>query len=409
MQNKTYILKNGIWEEIVNLNKNIALPQLCTPNREYIVMLDCGRKYFTPSWIKSLIDYMSELGYNSLQLHFSEEMGFRIESKLYPWLAGSSIKLCVRKLGQIDIDEGKYLTQKEVLDICCYAKTKSIEIIPSFDSPGHIDYILTKYEEHYGKNNTIRNYYHPRQTTIDKMGDLYNQPISNNSMDLSNESARSFMKSLIYEMANLFRMGGCTKFDIGGDELLAVGKPIPSGDSRWLELLHWDDYAVKKLGTNAVAMDLYVDWMNTLNRMLKNLGFTNVRMWNDVYGIEGSTKTNWKKVVTLDKDIEFLWWVANPASSLSLSDAINSGFKLINCVQNNNYFVLTPNYIQPTVNSYLEHDSTNFGNASINYMDSAVKGTMFCIWCDNPVQMSETEIYNAIIPLIRSKIQKKEK
>ncbi|MBO4933336.1 MAG: family 20 glycosylhydrolase, partial [Clostridia bacterium] len=55
---------------------------------ERSVSLDCGRKYYTVDWIKQLIREMSWNNMNALALHFSEEMGFGIESKTYPWLAG---------------------------------------------------------------------------------------------------------------------------------------------------------------------------------------------------------------------------------------------------------------------------------------------------------------------------------
>lgn len=48
-------------------------------NFDRIVHLDMGRKYFTPEWIKSLIDEMAKLGYNQLELDFgnSETGQFR--------------------------------------------------------------------------------------------------------------------------------------------------------------------------------------------------------------------------------------------------------------------------------------------------------------------------------------------
>ena len=410
MANKTHVLHNGSWTEVINLNSQTALPEVCVPTRDYIMHLDCGRKYFTPAWIKSLIDELASLGYNALQLHFSEEMGFRIESKLYPWLAGSYISLCVRQLGQTDPDEGKYLTQDEVIDICEYAAEAEIEIIPSFDTFGHCDYIITKYEEYYGIENTIRNYYSPRQSTIQSMGSSYTGPISNKSIDPTNEVARAFLKSLVVEMATLFRKCGCTRWDIGADELLAVGKPLPSGPIRWAELTHWDAYAKKKFHSqSARAMDVYVDWINEINRLLKNMGYEKTYIWNDVYGIESVNGTTvWNKVITLDKDVEFMWWQRNGQYSITLDNAIKAGYKVINCDSSQNYYVLTPNYTQPTVNSYVEHDATNFGNYSRHPYDSAVVGTMFCVWCDNPVGMTETQIMTNIIPLLAKKIQRKE-
>ncbi|MDO4595345.1 MAG: family 20 glycosylhydrolase [Tissierellia bacterium] len=43
-----------------------------------------GRKYFAKEWIIQLIREMSYMKLNALQLHFSENKGFRIESEVDP-------------------------------------------------------------------------------------------------------------------------------------------------------------------------------------------------------------------------------------------------------------------------------------------------------------------------------------
>lgn len=51
-----------------------------TPDtKERTVHLDCGRKYFTKEWICNYIREMSWMGYNALELHFSEDGGFRVD------------------------------------------------------------------------------------------------------------------------------------------------------------------------------------------------------------------------------------------------------------------------------------------------------------------------------------------
>ena len=60
-----------------------------------IFMLDCARKYLTPDWIKKLIGEIADVGYNAIIIHFSEEMGMRLESRRYPWLAGGDHNLAV--------------------------------------------------------------------------------------------------------------------------------------------------------------------------------------------------------------------------------------------------------------------------------------------------------------------------
>lgn len=61
---------------------------------ERIFMLDCARKYFTPGWVKRLIDEISAAGFNVINVHFTDEVGHRLESKKFPRLAGGDHTLC---------------------------------------------------------------------------------------------------------------------------------------------------------------------------------------------------------------------------------------------------------------------------------------------------------------------------
>ena len=126
---------------------------------ERIFMLDCGRKYYTPAWIKRLILALKEAGYNAISIHFSEDMGMRLESKVYPWLAGGDHTLCVYDAANgIAEEDGKYITQDEMADIVRFAQANGLDVIPSLDSPGHMNYVVKKYNEHFKTD--IGNYFH---------------------------------------------------------------------------------------------------------------------------------------------------------------------------------------------------------------------------------------------------------
>lgn len=53
--------------------------------------LECARKFFTKDWIISLIKDLSWQKYNSIQLHFSENEGFRLQSDTLKQLMASSM------------------------------------------------------------------------------------------------------------------------------------------------------------------------------------------------------------------------------------------------------------------------------------------------------------------------------
>ena len=63
--------------------------------KERIFFVDCARKYYTPEWMKKLMRTVRDAGFNVFYLHFSEDIGLRLESKQYPWLAGGDHTLCV--------------------------------------------------------------------------------------------------------------------------------------------------------------------------------------------------------------------------------------------------------------------------------------------------------------------------
>lgn len=308
------------------------------PERAFF--LDCGRKYYSPEWIKDMIREISWSNMNAIYLHFSEEMGFRLESKTYPWLAGGDNTLCIggAALGVAE-DNGKYITQDEMREIAAVAKLYHVEIIPSLDSPGHMNYAVKKYNAKYGTD--IGNYYHYKGKTaiVQGSGPDAAQKDYSRGIDISNTEAVTFAKNLYAEYAAFFKKLGCTKFDIGGDELLGWGTSIDSV-SKWKQLDHWKTYAQKRSGnSNAVAYDAFMYYMNDIYDLVKSYGYTSIRMWND--DALRSADTGWNQVVTLNSNIEIQYWtpIANSRTNNILT-YLNAGYKAYNFLNDYNYYVL---------------------------------------------------------------------
>lgn len=373
---------------------------------ERALSLDCGRKYYTVDWIKNMIKEMSWSNMNALVLHFSEEMGVGIESKTYPWLAGRDGTLCVS--AEIETDN-RYLTQDEVRQIGEVAKLYHVELIPSFDSPGHLNYAVKKYNEYYGTD--IGNYFHYNGKIAIVQGSR-NKNYSR-GIDISNEDAVKFIRTLITEYGNLFRELGCTKFDIGGDELLGWGSAVvpTTTASRWQQLDHWKEYAIERSGSSdAVAYDGFMYYMNDLYDLVSCLGYTSVRMWND--DALRSADTGWKQVVTLNKKIEILYWT--PSANNSNNNVwtyLNAGYKVHNYLNEYNYYVLGsggyPKTNQKAIyegwNPYVfDPDSSAAGGRNVTVGNTNVKGSAFCIWCDNPAAETESSVWANTLPMLRA-------
>ncbi len=363
--------------------------------RERALMLDCGRKYFTPGWICALLREMAGLGLNALILHFSEDMGCRLESARYPWLAGSDARLCVVR-GIVDADEGKYLSRDELRAIAAEAARLGIELIPSFDSPGHMNYIVDRAKTHLGVD------FGNRFVTAAGTGTVYGSDgASCRGVDLSRADAREFVFALVEDYAAFFRELGCTKFDIGGDELLGWGRAPDASLPKWQQLDSWRDYAVRETGNpDATAYDCFLGYMNALERRLRGMGYVGVRMWND--DAYRTSDTGHKGAVTLSPTIDIAYWT-NDANGGRNTPAtyLAGGHGLYNCLNTYNYFVLKAGLIYPGANPAsiaAEWSPCRMGEHEVE--PSRVKGSAFCIWCDDPSQMDEARMMDEVRPIL---------
>ena len=148
--------------------------------------VDCARKYISKDWFIRQIREMSYMKINTLQMHFSENLGFRIECETDP-----------------SIVSDQYLTKEEVREIIKEANKYGIKVIPSLDSPGHVDQILKA---------------HPEYGQISNTGEHYKS-----GLDITNPEAVEYIRSLYLEYMELFE--GCTDFHIGGDEYMEFDRP----------------------------------------------------------------------------------------------------------------------------------------------------------------------------------------
>ena len=89
------------------------------------LMLDPARHFLPVDDVKLFIDQMVRYKFNILQLHLTDDQGWRIEIKKHAQLA-----------------DKKHYTQEQILDLIRYAAERNVEIIPELDIPGHTTAIL---------------------------------------------------------------------------------------------------------------------------------------------------------------------------------------------------------------------------------------------------------------------------
>ena len=177
--------------------------------KKKVISIDAGRKYFSPDQIKEIIDEASKTGYTDLHLLVGndglrfvlDDMFLQVGDTSY---SSQAVKEAVEKGTKAYYDDpnGTALTQAQMDDILAYAKSKNIGVIPTINSPGHMDAILTAMEQ-LGIENPHFNYFGTKK--------------SERTVDLDNQKALDFTKALVDKYAAYFS-GKTEIFNIGLDE-----------------------------------------------------------------------------------------------------------------------------------------------------------------------------------------------
>ena len=379
--------------------------------KERIFFLDCGRKYYTPEWIKKLMLTVKEEGFNTFYIHFAEDIGHRLESKQYPFLAGGDSTLCVHgTVNGVPGDDDKYYTQEVMAELVRFAQANGLEVVPSFDSPGHMNYAVKKYNAHFGAN--ISNYFHKNGRVelvhgSSRTGEAAQLNYSR-GIDLSNEEAVTFAKNLYREYGLFFRSLGCTKFDIGGDELLGFGETIDESLSKWQNLEHWDAAAKARTGDEkAVAYDLFVLYVNELCDMLRAMGYESIRMWND--DAYRDFDTDYTGVVKIDPELVIQYWSKNAnGGKNTVGVYLEHGHKVLNFISYYTYYVVgigsyygvPAEQVEREWDAYLFDQDTPENNPTAPH--EGVLGGGYCLWSDLPARETEDEVFAHVLPFIKA-------
>ena len=423
-----------------------------TPDaEERTVMLDCGRMYYTADWIKNFIREMAYMGYNSFEMHFAEDQGFRIDiwdekyftspnGNDFSWVSGGMVGSWVPDAYQSYSNVGKYLTAKEVVEILEVAKQYQIDVIPSFDTPMHTQYMRRMWAAHVGgdvaselgnrytvnKNFSfvyngnkyssagITNLSTGKTTAYDGSINVWNNIMVKNDsgvrsgtkvIDVTNAVGRNLMLAMIEDFAAFFKQYGCTDFNICADEVA------------FYKLDYAKTYAQNVLGiTNGSKYDTFTHYVNEATNMLQDKYGYNVRIFSDFVDRKGSG--DYLQNLTFDKELEIVYWTlpetwGSSTTIKNVSHFVNNNYKIYNAVENYCYYVLALcegqddrggvrsnwanisekdvwNYWNPTVFTHRSKGTTNVVSAD------AVAGGYFLIWCDYGAMNTESQIWNGI-------------
>ncbi len=91
-------------------------------------MVDVGRNYEPMGMLKEQIEKMAFYKLNVFHFHFTEDIAWRLQSKLYPQLTAPQNMLR---------DKGQYYTEENMKELIRYCKERYITLVPEIDMPGH--------------------------------------------------------------------------------------------------------------------------------------------------------------------------------------------------------------------------------------------------------------------------------
>ncbi|RGM72726.1 YSIRK-type signal peptide-containing protein [Streptococcus ilei] len=272
--------------------------------KKKVISIDAGRKYFSPDQIKEIIDEASKTGYTDLHLLVGndglrfvlDDMSLQVGNTSY---SSQAVKEAVEKGTKAYYDDpnGTALTQAQMDDILAYAKSKNIGVIPTLNSPGHMDAILTAMEQ-LGIENPHFNYFGTKK--------------SERTVDLDNQKALDFTKALVDKYAAYFS-GKAEIFNIGLDEYAN-----DATDAHGWQVLqaskYWPDEGYPDKG-----YEKFIQYANDLAAIVKKHKMKPMAFNDGIY-YNGDTSYG-----TFDKDIIVSYWTGgwngyDVASSKLLSE-----------------------------------------------------------------------------------------
>jgi hexosaminidase len=115
------------------------------------LLLDVARHFFSKQEVENFIDLMAQHKLNTLQLHLTDNEGWRIEIKRYPKLTATSAwRTSDPFFGtQYPADKpyGGFFTQDDFRQLVAYAKARYVTIVPEIEMPAHAGGAIAAYPE----------------------------------------------------------------------------------------------------------------------------------------------------------------------------------------------------------------------------------------------------------------------
>ncbi|OLF49069.1 hypothetical protein BU200_09345 [Streptococcus acidominimus] len=339
-----------------------------------VFSIDAGRKYFSPSQLKQIIDLASQHGYTDLHLllgndgfrFFLDDMSLTVNGQTYD---SEQVKAALTQGNNSYYADpnGNHLTQAEMDDILSYAKEKDLSLIPALNSPGHMDAILDAMEI----------------LGIENPHFKYRGKKSSRTVDLNNTQAVAFTQALIDKYATYFA-GKAQIFNIGLDEY--ANDVTANGGYGWNVLQANGEY------------DKLVTYANQLAAIVKKHGLEPMAFNDGIYHNE------YTDAGEFDKDIIISYWTGgwngfDVASSKFLSD---KGHKILNT--NDDWYYVIGRERDGSGWYNLDQGLNGINRTAFEKVQKSnghripIIGSMVAVWADTP---SKPYLYESVERLLQ--------
>ena len=231
-------------------------------------MLDISRHYFDKDFIKKTMSALALFDYNVLQLHLTDDQGWRFESKKFPLLHEVGSRRLKSQINhslqtpefEYQVHEG-YLSHADIKEIVDHGKSLNIDVVPEINIPGHTGALLAAYPQ-FGVNGEI----------VEVSGQW---GISNHLLRPFPETFE-FLRELFTEVSSVFPS---EYIHVGGDESLI---------DNWLKDPEIVSF-MKEQGFDT-PKELFIYFMKEIEVIINSLGKKMIT-WDDAFAFDPSQAT----------------------------------------------------------------------------------------------------------------------
>lgn len=260
--------------------------------------------------------------------------------------------------------DGVGITPEQARRIDQIARKYYVKVVPQLNMPAHMHVMLPAHPEY----------------------QLVNTDGTRNivALDLTNPKAVAWALGLLEQWLDVF----------SGDEWHLGSDEFPGWPGTGASHPQLDAYAKERFGPKATFADLFADYQNQANALVKKHG-KKMRVWNDMI--------RQSEVVQLDRDVTVEYWIQHDAlpGLLSAQEVADRGNKLINCHIDRLYYDQSRRNLDPQ-DIWDKFERDRFPFDQVVNPSSSVRGARICVWLAwiyTPMESDAEVLHNLIEPI----------